>query len=249
VSEAPTGYVATVCSYWPLRRANVERIVRDLAASTLPPSEIIVVNNGDLDFTELADADLGVPVAVMTPGFNTWTRGKFIAALLTPAPYYLMIDEDTSVGPRTAEVLMSWAGGRRGMVTGYWGVKLAGRSFMSGGIIQPHLLPYETKVDAFHGRAMFMAYDAVVRMLAVEEDIRIRPAKGRPAWHHEGDDIIAGLANPEGSYAIALKGDAAFVDLDQCGQALQFQDGYFAERDSLTGDILDALAAHPAPQW
>jgi hypothetical protein len=214
-------------------------------------------------------------VGVVASSVNTWTRGKFVAALLHPAKYYLMMDDDTSVGPRTVERLLEWSAGRRGLVTGYWGVKLSSENkFIAGAsIIQPNLLPAYAGggdglgVDGFHGRAMWMSYDAVVRMLAVEEFVRFDD-DGNVKWGHEGDDILAGLANPPrdhlipdavgyydglcyptGSYCIPLQGDEQFVDLSEEGQALQYQAGYFESRDTFTQDAVERIKEKGIPRW
>lgn len=228
--------VAVVCSFWPQRRANVEQIVADLRAGTRVPDRIIVLDNGRL-FTagELDGAD------VVQPTWNTWTRGKFVAGLLDHADWYLFGDDDTSVGRRTVDTLLSWGHHETGVqVTGYWGVRLdpVSGSFMAGHVLSPGGVYRPEPVDAFHGRVMWMSQPAVVRMLALEAVVR---AEGR--WPHEGDDIIAGLANPGAAYVVPLRGEEAFVDLDQCGEALQFEEGYFASRDAFTRDVLAARAA------
>lgn len=245
--ERPQRVVATVVSYWPNRVGNVAAIVEALQAGSVVPDRIIVVNNGTSDLDHLA-SDI---VAVMRVGLNSWTRGKFVAALFEPAHYYLMMDDDTSVGLDTLKALLKAAARRRGFVTGYWGVKLTeGRSFMNGAIITPESIPEPMKVDAFHGRAVFASYDAVVRMVASEEYVRFDEGN-EMRWPHEGDDILIGLANQvtPGCWMLPLRGDARFVDLDQCGQALQFEDAYFGERDAFTLDAVAALNAHPSPIW
>lgn len=228
---------AVVCAYWAPRFANVERIVSDLLAGTVVPDRILVLNNNpdhQLAFNHLARNPL---VDVVCGSANHECRGKFIAALLAPADFYLMHDDDTSVGTRTVECLRRHAMDRD-FVTGYWGVRLAGSSFMQGTIVQPRHLIAAERVDAFHGRAMFMGHRAIVRMLAAEEKVRLDRG-----WRTEGDDIIAGLANRDSSWCVPMDEDEAWVDLDQCGVAMQMSvPNYFAMRDEFTGAVLDALA-------
>jgi hypothetical protein len=234
---------ATVVTYWPNRRDNVTRVVRDLLAGTVVPDHIVVLdNNAAIDAPDLPDDPR---VSLVTSTENTWTRGKFIAALFHPATYYLMMDDDTSVGPRTLERLVTWATmssiSPDALVTGYWGVTLSPElKFMSGMIHTS--VPHDTPVDGFHGRAMWMGHQAMVNMLALEGHVRIRG--DQLIWPHEGDDIIAGLANQGRAFMIPMAGDERFVDLDQCGQALQFQDGYFGSRDDFTIDVIAARARH-----
>jgi hypothetical protein len=276
---------AVIVSYWPKRRPNVQRIVKDLLAGTVVPERITILDNNPHVFPlpNGVDGDerpwtSNFPhspiVDVVASTANTWTRGKFVTALLHPAPYSLLMDDDTSVGTRTVERLLNWSAGRRGLVTGYWGVKLSpdNRFIAGAGIIQPNLLGdmhftnhaiAEVPVDGFHGRAMWMSYDAIVRMLAVEEFVRFDD-EGNQRYAHEGDDILAGLANPPrwaegddtkgelpttGSYVIPLREDEQFVDLDQCEEALQFQEGYFDERDRFCQEAVAIIRERGIPRW
>lgn len=236
--------VAVVVGYWPNRRGNVLKIVSDLAASTRPPDRIIVLsNNPELELPEHGYSGT-VQIDVVRSTFNTWTRGKFVTALLDPADFYVLCDDDTSVGPRTIERFLAWAGPDTRLVSGYWGVRLVNGSFMSGKIIQPNHLPEPVRVDAFHGRIMFMGYDAVARTVAAEAAIRVRTGPSGVRWDHEGCDIIAGLSNAGFCWAIPLAGEEQFVDLAENGQALQYEPGYFASRDTLVADYL-AIANRP----
>jgi hypothetical protein len=235
---------ATVCTYWPRRRDNVTRIVRDLLAGSMVPDHIVVLdNNVAIDAPTLPDDPR---VSLVTSTENTWTRGKFVAALFHPANYYLMMDDDTSVGPGTVARLANWSDvmspSGDDMVTGYWGVTLNAndRGFMTGTI---HGHDTTRAVDGFHGRAMWMGHQAMARMIALEGHVRIRYGHSgvtEMVWPHEGDDIIAGLANEGHSYTLPMAPDQYFVDLDQCGEALQFQADYFGSRDDFTRDALGA---------
>ncbi|HEX3539648.1 MAG TPA: hypothetical protein VHT75_04315 [Acidimicrobiales bacterium] len=225
---------AVVCSFWEPRFANVERIVNDLQHGTAVPDRILILNNNPTA-PHRFDHFRGPQVSVIG-GDNMECRGKFVAALFHPAHHYLLADDDTSVGPRTLECLLRHA--KPGFVTGYWGVRLTDRSFMNGQLIFPSVVPAPTKVDAFHGRVIFMAHDALVRMLAAEETVRLAD----PEAAYVGDDILAGLANP-GSMIIPMRGDETFVDLDQHGVAMQTRPGYFADRDRFTAAAVTALAS------
>lgn len=224
---------AVICAFWPERFDNVTRIHHDLTAiSTVKPDRVIVLNNNPEHrgrFDHLRDGR-----TIVIEGHNTECRGKFVAALFHPAHHYLLADDDTTVGPRTLECLLAHA--RPGFVTGYWGVRLRNGSFMDGQIIFPGAVPAPTTVDAFHGRVVFMAHDALIRMLAAEETVRLTA----PGDEYVGDDILAGLANP-GSMIVPMRGDEAFVDLDQHGVAMCNRDGYFAQRDRFTQQALAAL--------
>lgn len=224
---------AVVCSYWENRRQNVPKIVDSFRSGTVVPDHIMVLNNNpDYFWGEVEGAD-----TVIETGYNYECRGKFIAPMMKYSDFYLMADDDTALGPETLEQWMYWATddkvGGEDFVTGYWGVRLNNRSFMKGQIIQPHTIRTPQQVDAFHGRVMFMGNGAMMNMLHLEQYVRAK-------WPTEGDDLIAGVANPQSSWIVPLSGDSLLVDLDEGGQAMQFEEGYFDMRDRFASDVLDA---------
>lgn len=227
---------AVVCAFWPERFANVERIVVDLQHGSVTPDRIVVLNNNPdhpCRFQHLANERVAT-----LEGHNTECRGKFVTALYHPADYYLLADDDTTVGPKTIECLLRHAA--PGFVTGYWGVRLSPTgSFRDGQIISPQNVTAPTKVDAFHGRIMFMAHDALVSMFAAEGHIRLRD----PGSSYVGDDILAGLANRDNAWIVPMCGDETFVDLDQMGVAMQQRAGYFEDRDRFTTAAVAALTS------
>jgi hypothetical protein len=227
--------VAVVCAYWPNRRANVLRIVADLQAGTRVPDRILILNNHPEPFA-VSGADV-----IHAPA-NLTCRGKFITALYDRADYYLLLDDDTSVGRQTLEVLCGVA--RRGICTGYLGCWIdATGSVNAGARLWPRDATEETPCQTFCGCAMFVAWDALVRMLMLEERVRI---EGR--WPTEGDDILLGLANR--STVVPLHGDADFVDLGYQGQAMCYaHEDYYGMRDAFTRVVLTALADRPLPEW
>lgn len=236
-----------MCSYWLERMANVHRIVDDLLVGTSVPDRIVILDNGNRNWwTTLEDDPRRVGrftdprVSVLTPSWNTECRGKFMTGLLDVAHHYLFMDDDTSVGRRTVEVLEHWAEESESdeFVTGYWGVHLKNRSFMHGDLVFPSEVPAPVQVDAFHGRGMFCSFGALVRTLDLEQ--RVRLAGSDVAWPTEGDDLIIGLANPKSSWIVPLRGDANFVDLDPGAEAMQNRVGYFDMRDEFCEAVLTA---------
>lgn len=225
---------AVVAAYWPERTENVYRIVNDIRFGTICPDRIIIWNNGAKRVLpgprghELMNVD-----EIHAPA-NYECRGKFVAGLLDASDYYLFMDDDTTVGPKTLECFLHYA--HRGCVYGYWGVQLAtnpdgSKSFANGTLVGPGLVNAPTRVDAFHGRGMFVAYDALVRMFAAEERVRLETK-----WKTEGDDLLIGLAN-EGEI-IPMRGDEMFVDLSEEGVAMCHAPGYFEMRDEFLNDAL-----------
>lgn len=235
--------VAVVLGYWENRFENVGRIVDDLQHGTRPPDHTIVLLQGKAARILAWPWDSDDDLTVIRTGGNFHTRAKFVTALLDFADAYLLMDDDTSVGPKTVECLEGWAIKRRSrFVTGYWGVTLNGTSFMKGNNWIPQLVDQPVNVDAFHGRAIFATRESLIDMLRAEGQVRVGDT-GEIDWPHEGDDLIIGLANPGDSWIVPMRGDEAFVDLDQCGEALQFGEGYFDMRDRFSADAVKRLGA------
>lgn len=224
---------AVVCAYWPERFGNVEIIVHDMLNGSVVPDTIIVLNNNP-DHPDALNQLRDGPVKVMG-GWNTECRGKFVAGLFAPADYYLLNDDDTSVEQGTLAHLLSHA--RRGFVTGYWGVTLhpVTGGFSDGTIHIPAGQNDELHVDTFHGRSMFMAHDALVRMFAVEESCRLEPGQAMV-----GDDILAGLANDD-TVVIPMRGDQCWKDLSEQGVSMfGGREGYRQDRDDFARRVIAA---------
>lgn len=231
--------VAVVCAYWPKRQGNVVRIVADLRAGSRVPDRILVLDNNPRQRLEVA------PGADVIRAPNTECRGKFVAALFDPADYYLLLDDDTSVGKETLKTLLRSA--HRETCTGYLGCWVTSEGELNAGWrLWPHDAKEETPCDTFCGCAMFMSFSAIVRMLMLEERVRL----GR-AWlgnRLAGDDILAGLANH--STVVPLKEDEKFVDLGYQGEAMCYaHEDYYGMRDRFTQVALAALAVGPLPRW
>lgn len=234
---------AVVLGYWPKREHNIERIVLDLEASSRPPDKTIVMLQGPVGQVPPLVFGNGSTRSVVRTESNFHTRAKFVAAMLDFADAYLLMDDDTTVGPDTLACLERWHTtiGRSRFVTGYWGVTLNGTSFMKGNNWIPQLVREPVQVDAFHGRAIYCSREALIDMFRAEGRVR-SDEFGEIDWPHEGDDLIIGLANPHDSWIVPMVGSEAFVDLDQCGEALQFGEGYFDMRDRFSADAVRRLA-------
>lgn len=240
--------VGVVCSHWPQRRDNAARIIQDLFSGTVKPDHVILLdNNPAAPRGMLLDAACAHGQVSVIEGTNWECRGKFVAALLDPADYYILMDDDTSVGSETLKCFMRWA--HQTCVFGYWGVRLLHDpghqrpTFMGGQIIFPSSVSSEVEVDAFHGRGMFCSYRSLVRMLALEEFVRVQPQE----WRTEGDDLIIGLANS--ASVVPMNGPETFIDLDPGSEAMQNAPGYFAMRDEFLQAVLRAREAHAIPPW
>lgn len=240
---SPMRTTAVVCSFWSDRRDNVRRICNDLRSGSVAPDRIIIWNNGDKRILpgprgkELFDVE-----EIHAPA-NYECRGKFIAGLLDVSDYYLYMDDDTTVGRRTLECFQNFA--FPGCVFGYWGVRLGSlpggkKTFKDGTIIFPSSLSKPVQVDAFHGRGLFVSYQAMVKTLEVEGNVRLGTK-----WPTEGDDLLIGLANRPHALCIPMKDDENFVDLDPGSRAMQHAPGYFEMRDEFLNDALVAMTTGP----
>jgi hypothetical protein len=247
---------AVVLSYWPKRVGNVSLIVKGLYEGTMTPDKTLVVLQGHNAMTHLHETDDwwfdGRVEVIRTPA-NFHTRAKFVLALLELADWYLLMDDDTGVGPDTVRYLVDYEKGpmtREGFiddwVTGYWGVTCTAQgSFMSGTIHQPGHLQAPLKVDGFHGRAIFCNHASLARMFGHEPYLR-SDETGNLVFPHEGDDIIIGLDG--NGWLVPMRGDECFTDLPEHGQALQYnteaaegEEHYFAMRDRFTKHVLERL--------
>jgi hypothetical protein len=232
--------VAVVCSYWPKRRENVWQIIQDLRGCTRPPDAILVLDNYG---SEPLSWDL--PGAqLITCEKNTECRGKFVAALFDPADYYLLLDDDTSVGPKTIETLLGYS--HREICTGYLGCWLTPDGGLNAGA---RLWPYDTEAvvpcDTFCGCGLWMSWKALHNYHGL--DMAIRRSGLWPELEGDpplaGDDIVAGLANP-GSCVVPLpKPDAMFRDLGYQEQAMCYaHPDYYGMRDRFTKVVLKVKA-------
>lgn len=223
---------AVVCAYWPERFDNVELIVRDMLAGTVKPDTLIVLNNNpayDLSNRFAEYYQQGVRVL---QGWNTECRGKYVIGLLAFADYYLLNDDDITVGPRTLEYLT--ANAHRDIVTANRGIAMHNDSFFEGTIVDHDSIDIQQFVDSICGCSAFMSHSALVRTIALEEKIRHK-------WPTEGDDIIAGLANKGNVVVFPMKDDYAWRWLDTGGVAMNSAPDYYDMRDSFTRDVLAAL--------
>lgn len=219
---------AVVCAGWSERASNVARIVADMQAGTVAPDTIIVLDNfsGGAAFARL-------PGVHVVAGHNWECRGKYVAGLLRFADFYLLSDDDMTVGPGTLERLLALApAGVPNHVTANRAVTLPESRLLSHGtVFDAHDLTVPTPADVIYGSCAFMTHHALLSMLDAE-------ARLRHKWPVEGDDILAGLANDV--LMQPMQGDAAFQWLPDHGVAMQDDPGYLSMRDAFT---LDALAA------
>lgn len=187
--------VALVVSYWPSRVDNVRRIVSDLLGGTVVPDEILVLNNNKDVHLEIEGA------AVINSQFNSRSRGKLVACLMDVADYYLLLDDDTSVGPKTLERFLEVA--NRESCYAYCGIEFGGGN---GNRVYPSQVEEETVVQYHLGCGMFLSFYSLIRSLILDEKLRLHTE-----YKHEAEDITIGLANK--ATIISMRDDEKFVDL------------------------------------
>lgn len=233
--------IAVICAYWQSRVSNVKRIIEDLNSGTVKPDKIFVLNNNkDLQMSYVGDN-----VFTVNSEFNSRTRGKYIIGFLDVADYYLLLDDDTSVGTRTLECLLKYA--NREEVFGYCGVSYEGGN---GKRLYPQAVTEKTPTQYFLGCGIFTSFYGLVRLLIVEESLR-----RTTDWKHEGDDILIGLVN--NSYIIPMRDDECFIDLSWGSEAMSWgSDGvtknggeYLAMRDRFTLDAIKVINEKGIPNF
>lgn len=230
MEHAGVTVTAVVCCGWPARAANVAKIVQDLQAATVTPDTIIVLDN----FSDgSAFADLEDQVRVVA-GHNWECRGKYVVGLLQFADFYLLNDDDMTVGARTLEQLLATGRPGTNYVTANRAVSLtASRKLSEGHVFDAQDVTQETPADVIYGSSAFMTHQALLTMFDAESRLRHK-------WPVEGDDILAGLANDV--LIQPMRGDAAFRWLPDGGVAMASRPDYWTMRDDFTFDALDALA-------
>lgn len=219
---------AVVTAYWPERFDNVERIVQDLQSCTRPPDTLIVLNNNPEHRGRFDHLEGVSPIE----GTNWECRGKYVAGLLAFADYYLLNDDDITVGPRTIERLLERA--HPDFITANRGVVLRSDSYYEGYVYDADTTSNDVLVHGFCGSSLFASHAALVRVLGAEVPLRHK-------WPTEGDDILAGLANRGKSVIIPMQGAFAWQYLPDWGVAMNLAENYYKMRDEFTIDALREL--------
>jgi len=225
--------VTTICTYWPSRTENIQKIINDLQNSTIKPDHILVLNNNkkrDLHYNG---------VDVINSEFNTRSRGKFPVALTDVADYYLFLDDDTSVESELLEYFLSRAN-RNSCYAPY------GRYIGTEECIFADRIQEDVSVDYVLATGLFVSYNCIIRMLASEEYIR-NPTK----WKHEAEDILIGIVNKP--VILPLSGKRNFIGLSWGTEAMDWgSDGlsgggsdYYEMRYKFADDALNILKEHP----
>lgn len=176
---------AVVTSYYPERVGNVYKIIDDLKNSSRSPDKIIVFNNNPA-------VEIISNVTIVNSSENFWTRAKYIACLLQPSDYYLLVDDDITVKKDSLlhfeslipENTLDFCTSSEGMIEDP-------KTYTRGKFILDREIVIPTWVDWFCGSIIFCSFSSILKMLKSEIEIRLKDKK----YLFEGEDILMGLAN------------------------------------------------------
>lgn len=229
--------VALIVAYWPQRFPSIAQIVDDLRASSRPPDHIMVLNNNPREiFLER------IEYPVINCGANYTSRGKYAAALLEPADYYLLLDDDVSVLPELlgAWLELAWPGCAFSDV----GQVMINNFASSAALVAGRDIEAPENCDMFQGSIQLLSFEAIVRMLAAEQGVRLPHL---PQFRSVGEDLLIALANGNNAKVVPVKDYANRKAMPQGGVAMQDDFGYFQLRDWFFYEAWIALGRRPFP--
>lgn len=225
--------VATVLTFYPERQKNVQEIVAALSSGTVVPDEIVVHNN-NLDRPFYGSA------CKVVNSWNSMTRGKYFSALMCPADYYLMFDDDIKPGPKTLECLLRHAD--KTTCISNQGRLLVNGSYSKGRDVWAQEVNAVTVVDSLVGQMQFLSFESILRMLAMEPSVRLKDGE----YLYEGEDIFVGLCNR--CTVVPMAFDERPVYMDEMGVSLGASvNNYGAMRDRFAKKATDALVNRDIP--
>lgn len=245
--------VCVLVTYWIERIPNIAEIVSDVLSGDVVPRKVLVINNNSTwklsDQTDEIFKD--ERVALIDSDTNFTSRAKYAVALLEPADYYLLLDDDISVNPGLLARFMKYA--KPGCCYSNWGMRFRSNHASDGEQIKAVELDYDgdpVPVDGFIGIVQFVSWRAIVKMLAVEEEVRLPYL---PDFRSVAEDIlIAQAQGPSGAHVLAFNGMDAPKFMHLGTEAMQGDWGYYQIRDEFsymarphTGH--EQMDGHPIP--
>jgi hypothetical protein len=220
---------ALILTYYEQRVENVRQIIKDLNGGSRVPDKIIVFSNNPNIKIE------SVPTIVSSDNYST--RAKYVACLLEPSDFYLLLDDDITVGKDTLKHLEEISMGRKDFCTSNEGVLLEGRPFHQRTSIFEDKIEKPTPTDTLIGSMVFCSFGALLKMLQAEVKIRLKDKK----YLFEGDDILMGLANRPITIYPAEKKERC-ISMDERNINFNKVYGNYAEmRDIFTEKVLREL--------
>lgn len=216
-------YTAIVQHYYKSRRPYLDQIVDALAASSMPPSELIIWNNEENQHLAVDPSRAKMPTTAINSSKNN-LMGRYAAMLLATTDVVFVQDDDLLVQPKTVERLIeAWK--RNGSIAGHVGANLdrGSPSPYSSAMWVPGQVGVDISVDIVLGRC-FVGY-----RLDFIPGMQKAIALGNPG---RCDDIHFNMCNDWSVVArVSGNGDDGIVDLDEHGEGLSHDPSHFIERD------------------
>jgi hypothetical protein len=212
---------AILLAYYPERIKNIPKIVNVLKNGTRPPDEIVVLCNRP---------DLKLDQVCVKSDINLGNRARYPFALTIPSDYYFFIDDDVAPRDMTIDNFLSY---KFDGVLGHCGKQIPDGNY-STPIIWADQIKKEKDVDLLIGvGSMFASFNAIVRMLNLEIDIRHLPEynNGR-----EGD-IILSMAND--CMVVSSDKQSMTHKLDEGNVGMFMEDNHVQKRKDITKAIYD----------
>ena len=236
MSQVALDVTAVILSYWPQRHANVKKSFDMLTSGTIVPRTTIVMsNNGS---SPLPMNPFGKFVT-LNSSHNFWTRGKYAAALMEPSPYYLLMDDDIAVGPRTLEAFLMNAEDEWTCFAGRCVDLDNSGSFWHGTSWSPNEVTSPRQTDTMVGRIQFVSFESILRMFRWEPKIRF-PRLLDEVYRYKVEDVAMGLCNY--TKVLPLRDDECPVDLSECGTSLcEVEKDYSEFRDEYCRSLQNIL--------
>jgi hypothetical protein len=213
---------ALIIHYYPERLHYVQRIVDDLKKSTRPPDHIIIFNND----TKIEIKIEGVDCINTTK--NYLGRSKYIACLLEPSDYYLLIDNDVTVGRKTIEHLIECIPPESTcFCTAQQGYKLKGKLLHQRKDVSEWEIKSPKKTDGIISSCTFCSFSALLKMLSLEIEFRLNRKLYDNALI---DDLLMGFANEPVIYP--AHGEERIISLPEEGVAcyMQYPENEFTDK-------------------
>lgn len=210
---------AVLTSYWHERLQNVPQIITNLKGSSVPPDEIILLNNNP-EYT-IGRKD----IKVINSMHNWGAEGRYAAALLEPSDYYFLIDDDLTVKEHTIRNLARQAQNYPNMSLGLIGRKVGkGKKYSEGKIVNGD------EIDKFE------TVDCLIRCYFVPQGAAASAATAMKSEYEGLDDLV--LATVSNCRVIPAKEDEFIENMDSGGVGYEKREDHYERRNKFFAEKL-----------
>jgi hypothetical protein len=226
---------ALIIHYYPERLHHIQRIVNDLKTSSRPPDHIIVFNND----TNIEIKIEGVDCVNTTK--NYLGRAKYIACLLEPSDYYLLIDNDITVGKKTIEHLIKCIPPESTcFCTAQQGYNFKDLLHKRKDINEWEIRKSK-ETDGIISSLTFCSFSAILKMLTLEIEFRLNRKMYDNALI---DDLLMGMSNSPVIYP--AKDEEKIISLSEEGVACyqQYAENEFTNKRDRFAKIIKNFTKH-----